>query len=245
MGDAPARQWSGDVVLRPGLLAFTGRIGPAGLHAHHTVGVNIALGGTVTLADADGRTTTATAFVVPADIAHRVVRGTGTGIVAQVEPMSRAGRVLTSMVADPGSVEAWAAAGASLAPPYPWEVAATSSAGTSHPAVARAIRLLTERASAGPVVLTEVADAVGLSESRLRHAFRAEVGLPFRPYVRWVRVLRAIEACAAGRSLTEAAHAAGFADSAHLSRTCRRMFGHAPSEFVHAGMSWAGAALVG
>jgi AraC-like DNA-binding protein len=33
----------------------------------------------------------------------------------------------------------------------------------------------------------------------------------------------------AGSSWTEAAQQAGFADSAHLSRTCRRMFGIAPS----------------
>lgn len=32
-----------------------------------------------------------------------------------------------------------------------------------------------------------------------------------------------------GSSLTEAAHAAGFADSAHFSRTFRRMFGVAPA----------------
>jgi AraC family transcriptional regulator len=36
----------------------------------------------------------------------------------------------------------------------------------------------------------------------------------------------------AGRSWTEAAHATGFADSAHLTRTCRRMFGMHPAARV-------------
>jgi hypothetical protein len=35
-----------------------------------------------------------------------------------------------------------------------------------------------------------------------------------------------------GRSWTEAAHDAGFADAAHLTRTCRRMIGLAPSMLV-------------
>ena len=39
----------------------------------------------------------------------------------------------------------------------------------------------------------------------------------------------AIEAVMAGASWTEAAHEAGFADSAHLTRTHRRMFGIEPS----------------
>jgi len=41
----------------------------------------------------------------------------------------------------------------------------------------------------------------------------------------WLRLMRAVERFAAGASLTDAAHEAGFADSAHLSRTFRRMFG--------------------
>jgi AraC-like DNA-binding protein len=43
--------------------------------------------------------------------------------------------------------------------------------------------------------------------------------------VQWLRLIRAVDAHAGGLSLTEAAHAAGFADSAHLSRTFKRMFG--------------------
>jgi AraC-like DNA-binding protein len=44
----------------------------------------------------------------------------------------------------------------------------------------------------------------------------------------------------ADASWTDAAQLAGFADSAHLSRTCRRMFGIAPTMLVPEGRagSW-------
>ncbi|MGV9823861.1 helix-turn-helix transcriptional regulator [Nocardia xishanensis] len=108
-----------------------------------------------------------------------------------------------------------------------------------HPAVAEVLRLLPERISAGPVRLAELARAVHLSESRLAHVFSAELGLPFRPYLRWLRMQRAAELLAAGHSLTEVAHQAGFADSAHLTRVCRSMFGAPPSEFDN--LDWRGA----
>ncbi len=64
-----------------------------------------------------------------------------------------------------------------------------------------------------------------LSESRFSHLFVAEVGLPFRTYVLWRRLMVAVNGIAAGTTLTNAAHEAGFADSAHFSRTFHRMFG--------------------
>jgi AraC-like DNA-binding protein len=45
-------------------------------------------------------------------------------------------------------------------------------------------------------------------------------------------VHEAIQFAMAGRSWTEAAHAAGFADSSHLTRTFRRMFGINPAALV-------------
>jgi len=73
--------------------------------------------------------------------------------------------------------------------------------------------------------IRKAADGVKLSPSRASHLFVEETGLPFRTYVQWLRLIRAVDAHAGGLSLTEAAHAAGFADSAHLSRTFKRMFG--------------------
>lgn len=66
---------------------------------------------------------------------------------------------------------------------------------------------------------------VGLSLSRARHLFVAQTGLPFKTYVLWLRIERAVALYAAGSSLTEAAHEAGFADSAHFSRTFKETFG--------------------
>ena len=54
--------------------------------------------------------------------------------------------------------------------------------------------------------------------------------MPFRTYVLWLRLESALDSLAARSSVTQAAHAAGFADAAHLSRTFHRMFGVAPSE---------------
>lgn len=80
-----------------------------------------------------------------------------------------------------------------------------------------------------PILLPQLARRVGLSAGRLRHLFVAETGVSFRAFVLWERLNKALALGFGGTSWTEAAHAANFADSAHLTRTCRRMFGLAPS----------------
>ena len=75
----------------------------------------------------------------------------------------------------------------------------------------------------------EVARSVGLSPSRFQHLFSDEVGTPYRRYRAWRRLLVAIREIASGANLTEAAHAAGYADQPHFTREFRRCFGAAPS----------------
>lgn len=75
------------------------------------------------------------------------------------------------------------------------------------------------------VKLPSAAGHVNLSQSRARHLFVVQTGLPFKTYVLWLRLECAVAHYARGSSLTEAAHNAGFADSAHFSRTFRRTFG--------------------
>lgn len=75
----------------------------------------------------------------------------------------------------------------------------------------------------------ELAEAVGLSASRLLSLFKQQVGIPIRRYRLWRRLHQATCLLAEGCSLTEAAMGAGFADSSHFSRTFLDMLGFQPS----------------
>jgi AraC-like DNA-binding protein len=80
-----------------------------------------------------------------------------------------------------------------------------------------------------PLTLETLAAEVFLSPGRFRHLFVEQTGMGLRPYILWRRFLRVWELAMAGETLSAAAHGAGFADSAHLTRTSRRMFGVPPS----------------
>ncbi|KRR27231.1 helix-turn-helix domain-containing protein [Bradyrhizobium retamae] len=82
--------------------------------------------------------------------------------------------------------------------------------------------------------LTTLAARAGLSPSRFLHLFKAETGVPLRRYRIWNRMGAAVRACGEGASLTEAAHAAGFASSSHFSSAFREMFGMMPSDLAKA-----------
>jgi AraC-like DNA-binding protein len=80
--------------------------------------------------------------------------------------------------------------------------------------------------------LAELSECAGLSASRFLHLFKAETGVPLRRYRLWNRMGATVAAFRDGLSLTEAAHAAGFASSAHFSSAFRDMFGMMPSELL-------------
>jgi AraC-like DNA-binding protein len=97
--------------------------------------------------------------------------------------------------------------------------------------IAQALAILKQDILSPPSA-ADLAHSVGLSQGRLIHLFTREVGLPIRRYVLWLRLREVMFSLAEGATMTEAGHAAGFADSAHLSRTFRDMFGLPPSVFL-------------
>jgi AraC-like DNA-binding protein len=105
-------------------------------------------------------------------------------------------------------------------------------AATSYdPRVAQALALLKE--SFPDALGSELlAKRVAASESRLMHLFREQVGVPLRRYMLWLRLRHLLFGVALGQTFTYAAHAAGFADSAHFARVFGSMFGLPPSALL-------------
>jgi AraC-like DNA-binding protein len=79
------------------------------------------------------------------------------------------------------------------------------------------------------ISLETAAASVFLSPGRFQHLFKQQVGLPFRRYMLWRKLTRAMIAVGRERTLTAAAQASDFADAAHLTRTFQQMFGLPPS----------------
>jgi AraC-like DNA-binding protein len=81
--------------------------------------------------------------------------------------------------------------------------------------------------------VAEVARRVDLSESRLTHLMTDSLGAPPRAWGQWFKLRRAMgETLFKAANLTEAAHRAGFTDSAHLTRTCKQLMGVRPAQML-------------
>lgn len=217
-------------------------------HEHHAIQITFALDGWIRFRS-DGIVTEGTAVAIAPDVTH-VFEASGLAAHLFIDPESRDGRtVARTMLGDRPLVE--------LAPAFIQDfitpasecfrtgtrdedalavigraIIARLTRGTLGDAPDLRIRKLMTAAAARldeSISLSDFAGIGGLSASRLRHLFVEQTGLPFRTYLLWLRLSRALEGAAAGAPLTQAAHEAGFADSAHFSRTFKRMFGIAPT----------------
>ena len=76
-----------------------------------------------------------------------------------------------------------------------------------------------------------------LSESRLSHLFKEEMGLSLKKYLVWSRLRETIQYVLSEEiSLYEAGLRSGFFDQAHLSRAFKQMLGLSPSKVYNSRM---------
>lgn len=211
--DPPVAHWAGELWMAGDFALMQGRAAATERHAHYAHQLLLCAHAPVTV-ELDGARVSGRRLLIGSMCGHAIV---------QAPPQ------LVTVFAEPATIAA-----AALLP-------LAGNAPLDLPSLAQAMRELPRRSGgdarvaealaqidmqlAGKVAACELARRVDLSLSQLERLFSAELGVAIRRMVRWRRLRLALALALQGASLTGAAHDAGFADSAHLSRTMREMFG--------------------
>lgn len=93
----------------------------------------------------------------------------------------------------------------------------------------RCVMRLGEERRLDELSLPLVAAQAGVSQSRLRSLFQAQLGCAPAQYLRWAAAWKAIRLWQPGRRFTDIAHEVGFHDLAHIDHALVDLFGLSPS----------------
>lgn len=217
-------------------------------HEHHAIQVTLALDRDVAIRDATGPWREGRGVIVQPDVVHGFDGRGATGAMVFVEPESFEGQWLRASLTEPISLVPEARLtvctdqlrlfyerpldAMDVGPLIRHCVRALSAgAPPARRLDPRVTRVLAEiRASEDlRVSLEAAASSACLSPSRFAHLFKDQVGLPFRRYMLWRKLTRAMLGIGRQGTIAAAAHEADFADAAHLTRTFHQMFGMPPS----------------
>ncbi len=220
-------------------------------HAHHAIQIVIALDGHVATCGADRSWHESRGIVVRADAEHSFDCNGALAVMLFVDPESSEGAWLSASLrhdittVPEARLDAIAPDLRAFAehPDEPHDIAALvrGCAQGVRPGLAPTRRLDARVTAVLDAIrgsddlrmsLDHASGVACLSPTRFAHLFREQVGLPFSRYLLWRKLTRAMVAVASERTIAAAAHAADFADAAHLTRTFYQMVGMAPSALM-------------
>lgn len=234
-----------------GFLLTAAAQGVVPAHAHHAIQVVIALDGCVAISGADGVWHERRGIVVRPDAEHSFDCNGALGVMLFVDPETSEGAWLAAALREPITTVSEARLDALVPPLRAFadqpddidDVAARirDCVQGLRPGLAPARRVdarvttVIEAIRASEDLRLSLDTAAGmacLSPTRFAHLFKEQLGLPFSRYMLWRKLTRAMVAVASERTIAAAAHAADFADAAHLTRTFYQMVGMAPSALM-------------
>jgi AraC-like DNA-binding protein len=235
-------------------------------HAHHAIQIVIAVEGEMAVRGQRGDWQSSPALIVRQDVEHSFDARDALGAMVLMDPESTEGAWLQRSLQKDITPVPWSRIAGCAAelqkfltdPFQSMEVGALikhcvqslcTGVAPSRSLDARVTRVLDRIRTSDELrmAIEEAADLANLSPSRFAHLFKQQVGLPFRRYMLWRKLTRAMVMIGRQHTISDAAHAADFADAAHLTRTFYQMFGMPPSvlmrgEFVEITSPFAAAA---
>lgn len=240
--------WAGDITIGLGWVYYDGPVGHTEFHQHYAAQICFPVASPLQIETRGQILNAEDVLVIGSNISHRLSAPSQTAKILYIDPSlvregyeklgaGGVGSLSLSSAQERALEQALAAGPASRTTEFSFELTQLIwPANSDHAALPsidpRIVRSLEDIDAADDlnITLDRAARAAGLSTGRFRHLFSAQIGMPLKSYLLWRKLQLAIQSLAKDSSLTRAAHIAGFADSAHLSRTFKRTFGLSPNE---------------
>ncbi len=235
-----SKSWEGRLSLGRYWARFEGTAGDSQSHRHFCGQLAWSKRGNISLEGANGKVTCGEVIGVEPDEPHRLIPQRGAVVILYVEPtisasIARSDPVLLKYLRE-ARRRSWSACRPRSTSSFWGEFLSLDAFSKGHdsslreidPRLLRVVNLVASNLHS-PLSHPELAAAAQLSPSRLSHLFREQLGIPVRRFVLWERLRAAALALSNGGTATQAAHRAGFADSAHFTRTLTQAFGVTPT----------------
>ncbi|MFJ3049802.1 helix-turn-helix domain-containing protein [Pseudomonas nitroreducens] len=206
------RAWQGELWLGADFCLVAGTTGHARAHAHYAHQLLMACEGEVKVL-IDDQPQQASLLVIASNQRHAILDGDQRAVTLFAEPLAFELADLERVCRTSGADLPTLAAQLQALPRRELD-----------PRLGKALQRI-RALDDGALPAQELAEEASLSLSQLERLFSGTLGLSVRRLVLWQRLRQALRLAMAGDSLTSAAIAAGFADSAHFSRSVRSQFG--------------------
>lgn len=230
--------WIGQAAILPGMGVFRGHAGDNHEHSHYAHQLSIGVNGDVALSSGSRRYGNAGLFIA-AGTPHQLEPG--QVISMYVDPTTNLARSLHGRFRNSAPIfglprtiiqalqDCFVDSCSINAGVNRFVSEFSSSAAPVDPRLEQVLQCLIPTPLTAQATRAELALLVGLSESRFSHWFREQTGMPLRSYRKWLRLIACMQQILGGNDYTSSAHAAGFSDQAHFTRTFKETFGLRPS----------------
>lgn len=244
--------WSGRLAFGPWWLLYSGPVRSMPPHAHQAFQIMLHAGRPFVV-DADGQPMSGPLVVIDPGRKHAFRDRRDHVLIAYIEPASAIGARLRNRHAHPvdhteshpvqdiiGALrpDNWSRADEIVRKMVALVCELPSGVPMSlwrHPVIDAALHRLPASTGEGLVDVDVLAAEVGIPSDRLAQLFDAEVCMPLKSYMAWLRLVVATENLAVGASRAAAASVAGFVTEAALSDAFHAMFGMSVEQAVQLG----------
>lgn len=226
---------------------FVGTVADTGFHEHHAIQVTLSLKNDFII-QIGGRSLSATGIVIHPNQPHRLIGKEGVQFIMYFDPASPCGALLATALSGSGystTIINAAAFQDYIIPPddvttayiehvieqtRTWLLPGNPSGKRIDTRIQKAINHI-KAIEEKKISVAELSSRISLSTSRLQHLFKSQTGISIKKYLLWCRLIDGIHLINKKNNFTFAAHLAGFSDSAHMSRTFKKMFGVKLTDF--------------